>query len=342
MNSVFIKYKDFKASDFFADENFVYAKLNPEENEEVFWLNLGQHYPHLVSEMHLAALWIILIQQQPKAQSNMHTEQRWANIQSAIPIYIRQQNHKRIVLKILQWTASAAALIVFLLLSYEISQFGSKSTNTTFGEHKEFALPDSSIITLNSNSKLSYVRGWKSDKPREVWLEGEGFFEVKHTAIKNRLRKNDRFVVHVGNLSLTVLGTRFNVKDRRGRTEVALFEGSVSVKVGGGLNKILLPGQTFVYNENTKIGQVLKTNQSHTLSWKRGELSIEHSDLASIVNVLEDNYGYQVVVKDPSLLNKRFTGVIPAKGIDDILFVIKHTMNVDIQVKNKKIVIQPN
>ncbi|QIH35922.1 FecR domain-containing protein [Sphingobacterium sp. DR205] len=342
MNSRLSKYKDYKAADFFSDEDFVESVLQGEDSQKKFWSDLGRRIPDLSAEMQLAVTWILLIKGQEPIRGNLNSIQRYANIQNQIPIYEKHQKRKLFFRKMLVWTASAAALLLFLFVSYEFSQFGPKATNTSYGERRELTLPDSSIIKLNSNSKLSYVRGWKTDKPREVWFEGEGMFEVKHTAIKNRLQQNDFFVVHVGDLSLTVLGTKFNVKDRRGRVEVALIEGRVRIQGKDGLDRIIVPGETFVYDEYAKAEQVVQQDANKVLSWTRGELSIEHSNLANIVSVLEDNYGYQVVVQDSSLLDKRFTGVIPVKGIDDILFVIKHTMNVNIEVKNKQIVIEPN
>ncbi|APU98580.1 FecR domain-containing protein [Sphingobacterium siyangense] len=342
MNSRLAKYKDYTATDFFSDEDFVQSTFQNEAAQQDFWQELGSHYPNLAAEMDIARSWMLLIKAQKPVQSSLNSHQRWTNIQSQIPVYERKQVQKSIIRTILRWTASAAALLLLGILSYEISQFGTKAANTAFGEQRELALPDSSIIKLNSNSRISYVRSWKTDKPREVWLEGEGMFEVKHTAIKNRLRENDLFVVHVGKLSLTVLGTKFNVKDRRGRIEVTLFEGSVRVQGQNGEDRVLAPGEMFIYDENLKTNEIVYNDANKVLSWTRGELSIEHSNLANIVSVLEDNYGYQVVVEDPALLNKRFTGVIPVKKIDDILFVIKHTMNVNIEVKNKQIVIKPN
>lgn len=342
MNSRLAKYKDFKAADFFADEDFVQTIFQHGDPQNDFWSDLGDHFPDLTTEMELAKTWMLLIKGQEPAQSSLSSHQRWVRIQTQIPVYEKKQKQKLTIRKMLRWTASAAALLLFAMLAYEISQYGPKATITAFGERREVALPDSSVIKLNSNSSLSYVRGWKTDKPREVWFEGEGMFEVKHTAIKNRLRENDFFVVHVGDLSLTVLGTKFNVKDRRGRIEVALFEGSLRVQGTDRVDRLLMPGETFIYDENAKANQIVHSDVNQVLSWTRGELSIEHSNLANIISVLEDNYGYQVVVQDSALLNKRFTGVIPVKGIDDILFVIKHTMNVDIEVKNKQIVIKPN
>ncbi|WP_433902677.1 FecR family protein [Sphingobacterium puteale] len=342
MNSRLSKYKGFKAVDFFADDYFIRTALQHNEVADSFWSELGNQYPSLVAEMELARIWIQLIRGQATTESSMSSAQRWANIQTQIQVYEKKQKQRLLIRKMLRWTASAAALLLFGMLSYEISQFGPKAANAAFGERREITLPDSSIITLNSNSRLSYQRNWKTDKPREVWFEGEGMFEVKHTAIKNRLRENDFFVVHVGKLSLTVLGTKFNIKDRRGRIEVALLEGSLRVQGEKGEDRVLAPGETFIYDESAETNQIAKNDTDKVLSWTRGELSIEHSSLANIISVLEDNYGYQVVVQDPALLNKRFTGVIPVKGIDDILFVIKHTMNVNIEVKNKQIVIKPN
>lgn len=342
MDSRFLKYKDYKAVDFFADEDFVESKLENTKNEDDFWDKLESTYPELSVEMDQALLWITLIRTQGVAKGGLTSNQRWENIQREIPAYSKKQNQKFLIRKILKWSASVAAIITFVFISYEISQFGTKSTNTAYGERRDIVLPDASLIKLNSNSKLSYIRYWKTDKPREVWFEGEGMFEVKHTALKNRLQEKDLFVVHVGKLSLTVLGTKFNIKDRRGRIEITLLEGSVSVHGTTGVEKLLKPGETFIYDEHAQVNQIVRNNSSKVLSWVRGELDIEHSNLANIISVLEDNYGYQVNVEDPNLLDKRFTGTIPVKGIDDILFVIKHTMNVNITVNNKQIMIKPN
>ncbi|MCW2263164.1 MULTISPECIES: FecR family protein [Sphingobacterium] len=338
MDSQFEKYKNYKAADFFADENFVQSNLEPTAND--FWVRLGSYDSELAVEMDNARLWMTLIKEQPIVKGQVSSDERWNNIQKAVPAYVLKQRKQQLIKMMIRWTARAAAIIAFVFIIYDISQFGTKSTNTAYGERTELLLPDASIIKLNSNSKLSYVRDWKTDKPREVWFEGEGLFDVKHTAVKNRLQENDLFVVHVGDLSLTVLGTKFNVKDRRGLIEVTLFEGSIKINGKNGLDRLLEPGETFIYDEDAKVDQIVQINPVKVSSWTRGELNIEHSNLANIISVLEDNYGYQVIVEDPTLLDKRFTGTIPAKGIEDVLFVIKHTMNVNITLKNKQIIIK--
>ncbi|GGH28728.1 DUF4974 domain-containing protein [Sphingobacterium alkalisoli] len=339
MESTFLMYKNFKAVDFFQDEVFSSSAFSSKEDDLLFWHALGDTYPELRLEMETAKKWILLIRKQPIREQSASAEVIWQNIQDKLPIYARRQTRLYRVQTITRWSARIAAVFLAVMLIYEISHLGPKSAKTTFGERREVVLPDESMIDLNSNSKISYVRDWKSDKPREVWLTGEAMFEVKHTAILNRLRENDRFVVHVADLALTVLGTKFNVKERRGRIEVTLFEGSLQITGGNGIEKLLVPGETFVYDQHAKTEQLLKKDVAKVSSWTRGELDIEHANLSNIVEVLEDNYGYKVILTDSNLLEKRLTGTIPVSKVKDILFVIKHTMDVNIQVKDKEITI---
>ncbi|WP_437918111.1 FecR family protein [Sphingobacterium sp. LRF_L2] len=342
MNPTFVTYKDFKAVDFFQDPAFATAVLSPQVEDDRFWEDLAGVYPYLRVEMDAARSWILLVRQQPVYQGKTSSAMRWERIQDRLPVYARQQNRAVRIKRLTTWSARIAALFLAVLFIYEVSQFGTKSANTNFGERREVLLPDESKINLNSNSSLSYVRDWKSDKPREVWMNGEAMFEVKHTAILNRLRESDHFIVHVGDLALTVLGTKFNVKERRGRIEVSLFEGSVRITTADGLDKVMTPGEVFIYDQEEKTDQLVKQHLSKAGSWMRGELEMEHASLSNLIEVLEDNYGYQVVLEDSSLLEKHLTGVIPLKSIDDILFVVKHTMNVNIQKNNKQITINSN
>lgn len=342
MKLEFSTYKNFKAVDFFQDQAFSTFVLSPNAEHGSFWEDLLRTYPALAEEMSLARNWILLIREQPLYRGKISQENRWKNIQDRLPNYARKQADHDLIKKMVVWSSRITAVLLTVFLIYEINQFGNKQTNTGYGERKEVVLPDESKIDLNSNSKISYVRDWKSDKPREIWMSGEAMFEVKHTAIMNRLRNSDHFIVHVGDLALTVLGTKFNVKERRGRIEVSLFEGRVRVTSADGLDKVMLPGEVFIYDQEEKTDQLVQSDVSKASSWTRGELEMEHASLSNVIELLEDNYGYQVVLTDSSLLQRRLTGTIPIKNIDDILFVIKHTMDVSIRKDNKQIIINRN
>lgn len=342
MNLNFLTYKDFKAVDFFQDPAFSSYVLSPNNTDRLFWEELQRRHPLLAEEMRIATNWILLIREQPVYTGALSQEVRWQNIQDKLPSYARKQQNRAVVKKMVRWSSRIAAVFLAVFLMYEINQMGTKQSHAGYGEQKEVLLPDESKINLNSNSKISYVRDWKSDKPREVWLSGEAMFEVKHTAVFNRLRKKDHFVVHVGDLSLTVLGTRFNVKERRNRIEVTLFEGSLRINREDDLQHILKPGETFIYDSNEEIPSVEKKDVASVEAWTREELDVENSNLSNLIEIIEDNYGYQVVLTDSALLQKRLTGTIPVTNIDDILFVIKHTMDVSIRKDNKQIIINRN
>lgn len=102
------------------------------------------------------------------------------------------------------------------------------------GERVRLTLPDGSTAALNSGTTLAYRRGFSrlpfvDAERRAVTLDGEAFFAVEPGGRP--------FVVETFNAEVTVLGTRFNVRARRGHgddaTRVSVAEGRVRVAGGG-------------------------------------------------------------------------------------------------------------
>ncbi|MBN4081425.1 FecR domain-containing protein, partial [Caldithrix abyssi] len=81
-------------------------------------------------------------------------------------------------------------------------------------------LPDGSQITLNAESQISYRSNFGRNT-RNVVLAGEAFFDVEKGEIP--------FTIHAGKVSISVVGTEFNVRSRNGRVAVAVHEGIVKV-----------------------------------------------------------------------------------------------------------------
>src|SRR5690606_8958967 len=82
---------------------------------------------------------------------------------------------------------------------------------TDFGEIQTITLPDGSKATLNGNSTLQISENW--EESREVWLDGEAFFEVKKIPEKSSqpgALRGKKFLVHTHHLAVEVLGTTFN------------------------------------------------------------------------------------------------------------------------------------
>lgn len=101
-----------------------------------------------------------------------------------------------------------------------------KEVRADFSQQNHVILPDGSSVILNGNSSVRFKESSSTDEDREVWINGEGFFDVKHTL------QDQKFIVHVSDaINVQVLGTRFNVKIRRGKTEVMLEEGKVQMNL---------------------------------------------------------------------------------------------------------------
>ncbi|QEC51383.1 FecR family protein [Anseongella ginsenosidimutans] len=128
------------------------------------------------------------------------------------------------------WKRSAGiAASLALLLAVSIWLIHEPSSrilySTGYGEQKHITLPDSSRVVLNSNSSLSFDNNWQPQEPRSVELSGEAFFSVVHTG------NNQRFIVNTPEgMEVQVLGTEFNVYDRRGIQRVVLNSGSVRLE----------------------------------------------------------------------------------------------------------------
>jgi ferric-dicitrate binding protein FerR (iron transport regulator) len=115
---------------------------------------------------------------------------------------------------------------------------------TALRERKTIPLPDGTQVSLEQGSTLDYPDRF-SDKTREIYLNGEAFFEVKK-------EEGRPFIVHSRFLRITVLGTSFNV-DTNGADEerVVVVSGSVKVQVSGEGNAeqalVVAPNQRAVY-----------------------------------------------------------------------------------------------
>lgn len=161
-------------------------------------------------------------------------------------------------------------------------------------------LSDGTSVWLNATSRLRFPFNFENGK-REVYLEGEGFFEVaKNTA---------PFVVHTPHTSITVLGTSFNVNAYGSEaTSTSLVSGKVLASAGA--DKIeLRPGQEAVFSEN-KGFNVREFDKDEVLAWMKGMYVFHNTSLDDIALVVERWFGVKVVLDDPSLAEKIFTGAL--------------------------------
>lgn len=180
---------------------------------------------------------------------------------------------------------------------------------TPRGQTREVLLPDSSKVWLNAASKIKYANNFTAQK-REIFLEGEAFFDIKQDASRS-------FIVHTGEVATQVLGTSFNVSNYSGNEtlEVTVVQGKVQVAKKGKEIGIVLPDQQVSYNYIT--GAVLhqKTDAAAYSSWKEGWLVFKEQSFQEIVSQLQRKFDTTIEIQDPALARCRFTASF-APGTD--------------------------
>ena len=207
------------------------------------------------------------------------------------------------------------------------------------GMRKKITLPDSTIVWLNSDSKLSYRIDLDKHKERIVYLTGEAFFDVSHY-------KNLPFIVRTKKLSIKVLGTTFNVKDYPcdRRSEATLINGSIELSVNDrSYQKIILnPSEKFALvqkkskpiakNGGSKVTQDITLlieniepveigNQVYIkeTSWKDSKLVFKNETFEELKPKLERWFNVQIHLNAPKTKSFRFTGVLKNENIKEAL-----------------------
>jgi len=222
----------------------------------------------------------------------------------------------------------AASLMLFSMLGW----FYYKSTSvnnqlqfvqTNANTRSKVTLPDGTLVYLVPDSKISF-KDFNGPK-REVNLYGEAFFDVKH--ISNRpfiIRTTER-------LSITVLGTSFNVYVRRHTT--------AEVKVATGLVGVITDNHTHFL----KAGEELTSNaESHAITIKpvivkeaselqNGTLVFNNCDAHEIAQKIQRWYNIKVKVLPTAKKARRFSGEMKDTGMADLLNGLSYATGIHYQ-----------
>lgn len=233
--------------------------------------------------------------------------------------------------------AAAVALIPLLIASFFIfkdacgsdalSEVVYKEIISPAGRITSLILADGTKVTLNANSKLTYLEAFSGNQ-RNVTLEGEGYFEVAHNAAKP-------FIVHTEKMDIHVLGTKFNINAYADLSEVktTLEEGKVKIiipKKEQNLNDdsyYLIPNQELALNIVT--GDILKhqVDAEESKGWMNGGLVFNSTLLIDVLKQISRKYNIKIECNSTNNLHKRITVRFESEyGYEDILDGLKMMM----------------
>lgn len=339
-------YELYNTNDFLADNLFISWIKYKKPETDVFWNNWIRNNPSNLQAFKDAEKQLNFIFSLKRIEPEEGLEKSiWQRIlQSISQPGIQKQAPIR---KLKMWmirTAVAAGILATAAVWYYMQPVRTKAVSTSFGQLKKITLPDETEINLNANSSIQFPGSWKKDKPREVFLTGEAFFVVKHlNTNKDSVAVNEKFIVHTDKINVEVLGTSFNIKERRGKSEVSLEKGSLRVQVKSDSLKqlLLVPGELAEYNHITKELKKIKDNPALHKDWTEKKMLNNNTTVADILEKLEDMYGYKVVLKDSSVAARRIDGVIPLRNENNVMFILSNMLNVDIKKINNQLIIEP-
>jgi ferric-dicitrate binding protein FerR (iron transport regulator) len=165
------------------------------------------------------------------------------------------------------------------------------------GGEFDVVLGDGTRINLNSRTELSYPVHF-SKELREVYLEGEAYFEVE---------KDGRpFVVHAGGLDVRVLGTGFNVNTQTaGTVKTVLVTGSVEI-ISGEETVRLSPNQLATYRDGKF--SVRRVDVTPHVAWKDNNFVFDKERLEDIMETLSLWYDMEVIYENEEMKETLLTG----------------------------------
>lgn len=354
-----MKYYDkYNLEDFLLDEHFRIWAVQAEPDSDDFWVELGRQYPDKKVIMQQARALVRSWNQTNAELSEDEVENQVSRILETTEI----PSIKSYAFKFAKaWISVAAALIFMLGLGWAISlkrqhgksasdyeQYVSESiipmkevVNRT-GRKMMVRLPDSSVISLSPASRISYAQTFINNKKREVYLEGEAFFDVKKDA-------HNPFFVYAHGLVTRVVGTSFLVKTTEANVEVLVRSGKVSVLAMKDIDSqdnrntelLLTPNQQAIFStkDNLISKSILSTPVELIKPETQSGFVFRDQPIDKVFATLEKVYGIPIVY-DSKLMEKCALNVeLSNEPFFTKLDIISQTIGASYRVSDGKVIV---
>ena len=245
------------------------------------------------------------------------------------------------------FAAASAAVVLVAVLAIAL-WLQPRTVAVPYGSVQTVELADGSLVELSSGSRLTFSNFVGRDE-RRVELEGEAFFDVSEA--------ERPFIVETFNASVSVLGTRFNVRawprDPIPETSVTLASGSVKVEAlqapqvetleapadepesataavqrpSGAV--VLEPGQsTSVVRDSTAVREPTFVSLDHAIAWRSGGLAFVDQPVGSVFTAIERRFNVDVEVSQPAIQERLLTYLNPQPdSAEEVLSDVCHTLD---------------
>lgn len=244
--------------------------------------------------------------------------------------------------KIVRWVAAASLLVIATGVWWQLARQKAgipaplswqMIRNDSTGTVKMWYLPDSSRVTLNAGSFIRVAANY-NDTARELQLEGEAFFEVRHD-------QERPFIVQAGHLVTRVYGTAFNISayPEASQVRIALKQGKIGISGVMPQEQVLKPGELLWYDKAAGVVHAGRQAIPEIGDWTTGKLTFYKTPLKDVLTSLEKKYGKRFSYP-ASLHNPTVTASFEQASLRQVLQHLSFVWNVRFEQQNDSIYVR--
>lgn len=258
-----------------------------------------------------------------KALQHYMAQMAGRNEEGAVPrSEIKLQTKSRLDRWSYIFLVASVFIAVFITFKKELMW---KTLKSGTGNNMSYVLTDGTKVLLNANSTLRIPRFGFGEGSREVELQGEGDFDVKHT------KSNQRFVVNMGDqYRIEVLGTQFVAYSRDSQKRVFLSSGKVKVQLPEGKQVYMKPGNLFASRSDSTFDVTMPAKPQKYTAWKEQLFYFDNATLAEVSREMRERFDIDVRVLDTVLVNRRIGGIYQAEQPDDLLLILSDLLKAEV------------
>lgn len=227
--------------------------------------------------------------------------------------------------------AATAALLAGLFITNR-SDNAPPSVETAVGAFQKIALPDGSVVQLNTDSALDVK--FSGNERRVHLIRGEAHFDVA----KDPARP---FRVAVGDVAIRAIGTAFTIRLRGADVEVLVTEGRIGVEsivpqtpapsIATAPLHVSAGKIAMVRHSQLAEAEVIAVDAAHLqrrLAWQERRIEFDAAPLAEVVLEFNRYNRCKLVITEPALARKVFTGSFRADGYQAFVRILEETFGV--------------
>lgn len=220
---------------------------------------------------------------------------------------------------------------------------------TARAQRATITLSDGTRIILGAESSVRYARDFGARSRRDVYLDGQAYFEVAHDSLRP-------LTVHTSRGVAEDLGTKFVVTAYSATPEMQVVVASGKVLLRHGVPSrpdsaipgersaeplTLGPGELGVIDSSGALSRSRVGDTSPYFDWTKGELAFRGVPLGEALPAIGRWYDMEIILGDSSLASRRLVASFGPHSAHDVVRLIALAVNARYEERGDTVVLLP-